>query len=158
MLAPRPGVSALPKSLDFLFDFVMARLRRECGVESISGCSFSRSFFLINSSDQQSPRPKPGGRARELAKRSFPDDFHALRSGLPSGSTNKRYVAKQADHCPLPIKTDPLPLGPDIISGHKISQDGAAAINMSDLSFKINLLSLGFLTCGLPTLCGPCHR
>jgi hypothetical protein len=54
---------------------------------------------------------------------------------------NKRYVAKQADHCPLPIKTDPLPLGPDIISGHKISQDGAAAINMSDLSFKINLLS-----------------
>jgi hypothetical protein len=36
-----------------------------------------------------------------------------------------------------------LPLDNEIISRHKISQDGAT-INMSHLSFKISLLSLGF--------------
>jgi hypothetical protein len=41
--------------------------------------------------------------------------------------------------CPLPMKTEALPLAPEIISGHKIGQD-RAAINMSHLSFKISLL------------------
>ncbi len=47
------------------------------------------------------------------------------------------------------MKTEALPLAPEIISGHKIGQD-RAAINMSHLSFKISLLSPGFLTRGLP--------
>jgi hypothetical protein len=47
------------------------------------------------------------------------------------------------------MKTAALPLGPEIISGHKIGQD-AAPINMSHLSFKISLLGLGLLTRGLP--------
>jgi hypothetical protein len=41
--------------------------------------------------------------------------------------------------CTLPTKTAAFALGPEIISGYKIGQDGAA-INMSHLSFKISLL------------------
>jgi hypothetical protein len=80
---------------------------------------------LINSSDQQKPASEAGANASTSWK-IISMTISTLSRGIPyrpGPRRNSVTVQKQVNRCPLPIKTDSLPLGPDIISGHKIGQD-----------------------------------